>query len=174
MKRILYFILSLLCCGGSAFSQTETTELQTAYFYISGLNGPYYPERGFEIFKKYADQDMPYAMNALGILYQSGTGVEIDYGQAAFWFKKAAEAGYPQGWYNLGMLYKYDYGFDQDFEKAFKSFRKAADMDFVNGKYATGYMLYKGLGCKQNYEEAFSLFLQLHECLSLCTVKLSF
>jgi TPR repeat protein len=162
MKKILYIILSILCCTGYAFSQTETPEIKAAlsdaYLYTIGFNRPYYPEKAFEIFKKYADEGIPKAMNGLGMLYRSGTGVETDYKEATKWFRKAAEAGYPQGWYNLGMMYKYAYGFDQDFDKAFKNFRKAADMDFVNGKYAAGYMLYKGLGCKQNYEEAFSLF----------------
>ena len=41
----------------------------------------------------------------LGMHYDNGEGVAIDYTQAAYWYRKAAEQGHTKAQYNLGACY---------------------------------------------------------------------
>ena len=47
------------------------------------------------------------AMNNLGVIYEYGKGVEIDYSKAAEWYSKAANAGNKIAKRNLELLLEY-------------------------------------------------------------------
>lgn len=47
----------------------------------------------------------PHAACMLGVLYQTGNGVEQDAHAAEMWFKRAADRGSIVAWCNLGTLY---------------------------------------------------------------------
>ena len=99
------------------------------------------------------------AMNALGIAYMKGIGVDADSTQATLWFERAGEAGYHDAYHNLGMMYKDGQcGLRQDFAKAARYFDAGARAGSVMCYYDMGYMLYKGLGCRQDYAKAADLF----------------
>ena len=99
------------------------------------------------------------AMNALGIAYMKGIGVDADSTQATLWFERAGEAGYHDAYHNLGMMYKDGQcGLRQDFAKAARYFDAGARAGSVMCYYDMGYMLYKGLGCHQDYAKAADLF----------------
>lgn len=99
------------------------------------------------------------AMNALGIAYMKGIGVEADSTQATTWLERAGEAGYRDAYHNLGMMYKDGQcGLRQDFTKAASHFAAGARAGSVMCYYDMGYMLYKGLGCQQDYNKAADLF----------------
>ena len=99
------------------------------------------------------------AMNALGIAYMKGIGVDADSTQATLWLERAGEAGYHDAYHNLGMMYKDGQcGIRQDFAKAARYFNVGAMANSVMCYYDMGYMLYKGLGCRQDYAKAAGLF----------------
>jgi hypothetical protein len=97
-------------------------------------------------------------MNAVGMLYREGLGVDENKAEAAKWFEKAGKAGYATGWGNLAIMYHYGVGIPQDYAKAYQSYTNAANLGDAENCYCRGYMLYKGLGCVQNYDSAVALF----------------
>ena len=52
-----------------------------------------------------AEAGMPEAQLNLGLLYQSGQGVNIDLEKALYWYEQAASAGLADAHLNLGMMY---------------------------------------------------------------------
>lgn len=66
-----------------------------AGLYISAPPGvPYAPVDAARLYRQAAMRGDPVAQMNLGDFYVSGTGVDRDLGQAAFWLKRAAEQGY--------------------------------------------------------------------------------
>ena len=160
MKKFVYLILLYLSVVANA--QTNSADIKhkmsEARQYLNGYLKPLNPAKAFEIFMQCAQAGNPQAMNAVGMQYNQGLGVDTNKTEAFKWFEKAANNGFPKGWYNLGLMYKYANGVEQDFAKAYQCFKKASEMDYPSGWYAEGYMLYKGLGCPQDYPRAFMLF----------------
>jgi len=147
---------------GITMAQTNDSicgkRMNEAQSYLSGRFHPYDPAKAFELFKQCALEGNARAMNAVGNMYQSGSGMAANDSEAFNWFEKAANAGYPKAWYNLGICYKYATGTAQDFVKSYECFKKAADLGIIGGMLYQGAQLYKGLGCTQDYAQAFSLF----------------
>ena len=50
------------------------------------------------LYREAADTGNATAMNNIGHLYQSGSGVSSDYGEALRWYRLAADRGNPQQW----------------------------------------------------------------------------
>lgn len=95
------------------------------------------------------------AMNALGLAYMKGIGVEQDSTLCVTWMERAGESGYADAYHNLGMMYKYAKGgLRQSMAKAYRYFARGAEVGSVMCWYDAGYMLYKGLGCRQDYAAA--------------------
>lgn len=65
------------------------------------------------------------AMEALGINYYKGQGIERDYSRARFWLEKAARGGLPLSMHYLGSMYLTGQGLEPDFIKAYKWFSLA-------------------------------------------------
>jgi TPR repeat protein len=66
------------------------------------------------------------AMNSMGVMYQNGLGVIVDYPEALRWYKKAADLGNSSAMYNLGTMYEQGLGVEKDAAEARKWFDKAA------------------------------------------------
>ncbi len=62
----------------------------------------------------------------LGLIYDSGRGVPVDYAQAARWYRRAAKQGYAPAQYTLGLLYVGGYGVPRDYVQAYKWLQLAA------------------------------------------------
>ncbi len=62
----------------------------------------------------------------LGLMYDRGRDVEVDYGQAAMWYRRAAEQGYAPAQYTLGVLYMGGHGVPWDYVQAYKWLQLAA------------------------------------------------
>ena len=69
----------------------------------------------------------------LGLLYQSGQGVNQDYQKAAQLYQKACDSGEAVGCFGLGFLYKNGQGVRQDFSTAKQYYGKACDLGFQIG-----------------------------------------
>ena len=62
----------------------------------------------------------------LGITYENGHGVDVNYKKAIEWYEKAAKQGYADAQYNLGLIHEFGYGVDQSDSMAMRWFAKAA------------------------------------------------
>ena len=62
------------------------------------------PAKAAPYLVKAADANDPEAMNALGLMYQSGTGVPFDRGAAETYLRRAAEGGHVKARANLGEM----------------------------------------------------------------------
>lgn len=101
---------------------------------------------------------MPLAMNQLGLMYQTGKGVNKDTSKAFYWFSKSVEKGDPTGMFYLGSMYKTGEGVTINYSKAFSYFKASAEKGFYQGMYGAGYCSFKGLGTAQSYDEAVKWF----------------
>ncbi len=166
MKKRHYVWIGLLGClpfTGAYAQDTEYEIIEDSVGYaislLEGTSGSGSTQRALRILSECTEREDSKAMNALGLVYMRGLGVEADSEKAIQWLEKAGEAGYPRAYQNLGTMYKYARcGVPQDFEKAYAYFLKAVQVGGVSALYDTGYMLYKGFGCKQSYPEAARYF----------------
>jgi hypothetical protein len=163
MKRILPLLFLVLCLDMTN-GQTPVNPIQKRYyealFLIDGTNKPYYPSGAYNIMLDLASEGVPKAMNALAIMYAEGTGTEVNYSEAFYWFDRAASSGYYRAYYNLGLFWKYGYGVDRDESKALECYGKGADHGDPDCIYGLGYMSYKGIACDQDYEKALEKFFE--------------
>ena len=80
-----------------------------------------------EWYLKAVEQDNPYAMLGIAILYKNGKGVDRDYAKAFEWFLKAAEQDDFVAQFNVGLCYEKGYGVEANAEEAFRWYEKAAE-----------------------------------------------
>lgn len=85
-------------------------------------------------FEKSSDAGYVIATNNLGLLYNSGIGVDRDLSKAMTYFKKAAQLGLPVAMYNTGYLYETSKAFGKNKEEAMKWYRAAIDKGFEGAK----------------------------------------
>lgn len=77
-------------------------------------------------FQAAAEKDDPFAINALGICYARGIGVEKDPHMAASYFRKAISASkYIPAYYNMGLLYLKGEGVPRKIDMAVANFQNA-------------------------------------------------
>lgn len=97
----------------------------------------------------------PHAQTIMGMLHESGRGVERrSLGQAAEWFRKAADQGHPQACISLGCLYRDGRGVAQSHEAAFEMFWKAAAKGDAFAMHELGVFYGTGRGVPANQAEA--------------------
>ena len=58
------------------------------------------------------------AQTYLGVMYELGQGVKMDYEKALMWYRKAAAEKNPTAEYNLGQMYFYGRGVKEDQKQA--------------------------------------------------------
>lgn len=104
--------------------------------------------------QKSADIGHAAGLNALGVCYKNGDGVERDYAKAMHLFQQASAKGECKGYYNIGVLYENGLGLERDYAKAMENYRKSAAADYKWGNHAVGMMYYSGRGVSQDYAEA--------------------
>jgi hypothetical protein len=71
-------------------------------------------------YRDHADKGDAQAQNKLGVMYDMGQGVPVDYAEAVKWYRKAADQGNPTAQYNLGYSYEFGHGVPQDDVQAYK------------------------------------------------------
>jgi TPR repeat protein len=60
-------------------------------------------------------------------MYEQGSGVELNFRFAVFWYQQSAGQNNPNGLYNLGRMYEGGLGVERNIEEAMKLFQEAAD-----------------------------------------------
>lgn len=164
MKKLL--LITMLLANAAAFAQNTTTgtaaknayTIANAKAFMNARNANYSPEKAYQIYSQLAAQGNAEAMNAMGIMYNTGVGTTADTKQAFNWFTKATNAGYAPAWYNLALMYKNGVEVAQSDQQAYACFSKGAALNHPMCLYGAGYMLYKGLGVKQDYTQAYQYF----------------
>lgn len=101
---------------------------------------------------------LAWTANRIGVMYESGTGVEQDYTQALEWYEKAADLGQITAMGNIGALYMDGNGVEQDYAKALEWYEKAADLGNAYAMNDIGFMYYVGNGVEQDYTQAAEWF----------------
>lgn len=150
-------IIMLLLSVSPVFSTEKNENVKQAVNVLKGLDNSQTKIWAINVLRQAAETDSSaYAMNALGIAYMKGMGLEQDDSLAALWFERAGQNGYIDAFHNLGSFYKNRP--QQDFVRAALSFQKGAEAGSIMSLYDYGFMLYKGLGCNQDYAQAVSLF----------------
>lgn len=89
--------------------------------------------------------------NAIGFIYSSGLGVEVNYELAKEWYEKGIEVGSRTAMHNLGSLYLNGL---ENYELAIEWYEKAAAAGQEVAMNQIGYMYEKGYGVETNYELA--------------------
>lgn len=84
-------------------------------------------ETALSVFRPLAENGDAKAQSILGMMYNYGEGVAVDYRQSARWYRLAAEQSYGVAQYNLGMAYLDGKGVSADTDKAIEWLTKAAD-----------------------------------------------
>lgn len=165
VARVVFLLqfITTLCVfplGTYANEKNSQTDVEHAVRILKNLDDSQSKEWAFAILKDAADNDTnAYAMNAVGLAYVAGVGVEKDSTLAMQWLEKAGLYGYSDAYHNIGMMYKYaKCGIKQNFTKAYQAYEKGAEQGSVVCKYDAGFMLYKGLGCEQDYGKAIKRF----------------
>lgn len=115
--------------------------------------------KAIEIFKKLADKGDLKSINSLGVMYEQGTGVLLNYSTAAEWYKKGADLGFSESQNNLGRLYMNGFGVPQDNKKAIRYFLKAVDQDLPAAYSNLGIMAIRLGGERVSYEDARTLLI---------------
>ncbi|MBW7952870.1 MAG: sel1 repeat family protein, partial [Chitinophagaceae bacterium] len=106
MKKILFILLLFSCCIVAHAQPDSTTTTDSAVLYLTGTFKKYNPQKAFQLFTQRANAGESKAMNALGMHYAKGLGVDSNFTLAKYWFLQAAGNGYHKAWVNAGMLYK--------------------------------------------------------------------
>ena len=92
----------------------------------------------------------------LGLLYDTGQGVEQSYEEAVGWYRKAAEKDLPLAQLNLGSMYFEGLGVKRDLASAASWYRRAAFGGLAGAQYNLSVMYEDGLGVTPDLVEAYA------------------
>ena len=136
--------------------QGDTNALMTlGYMYLYGVNGVEVNyKKAYEYYKLAAENGDSVAINNLGSLYYSGTGVRRDVFQAAQLFAQASDLGNMDSTLNLAVIYLSEKGQLGNTKEAVNLLKKAAEKNNPVGKYMLGYLYLKGIGIPKNARKA--------------------
>ncbi len=115
-------------------------------------------EGAIKKYKTSAEQGDVKAQWDLGVIYQNGRGVDIDYNEAIKWFTKAAKSGDKFSQFNLGYMYYSGQGTPINKAESFKWYSLAAKQGYIDAMYNVAIAYFNGDGVTQNFTEAYRYF----------------
>ena len=93
-----------------------------------------------ERYRSEAEQGDAHAQNALGRAYQTGQGVDRDYGEAVVWYRRAAEQGHAEAQWRLCEAYAHGQGVERDRAEAKASCLPAAEAGHIWAQEQLGWL----------------------------------
>ena len=175
MKNYIYqtvvssvVVLGLMGCATQTQLASKERHVENGTYQqgVTAYNEGKY-DKALDILVDVANQGDPAALNALGMMYQSGKGVSRDVGAAARLYKKAARAGLPAAQNNLAVLYEGGEGVPQDLVKAVDLYRRAASQGHVWAQYNLGRLHTSGVGVAKDDSVAHDWFDQAENTKAL-------
>ncbi len=100
---------------------------QMANFFYEDVSNPDNEYKAFDFYTKASNLGYAPAQNSLGILYETGYGVDYDPKKAAYWYKKAISQNLSAAMVNLARL-KIQGDIEEDYEGAKKLLERAVRM----------------------------------------------
>jgi TPR repeat protein len=140
-------VLSIVCLTSSACADIEPAV-------DTSKNNRAEYEAVAKALRKSAEEGDASAQFRLGQLYDEGTGVPKDYGQAKEWFEKAAKQGHVGAQIDLGTLYLQGQGAPQSDQMALFWLSRAAEQGHALAFAKLGWMYAQGRGVLQDFIQA--------------------
>ena len=94
------------------------------------------------------------AQSYVGSMYETGRGVERDYGEAMRWFLMAAEQGDAYSQSHVGYFYEQGLGVARDEKVAVQWYVKAADQGYAWAQMSLGLLYVRGRGVPLDFAKA--------------------
>jgi TPR repeat protein len=95
----------------------------------------------FDEMRKAAEEGDAQAQSYLGVSYQTGQGVALDYYEAVKWFRRAADQNDTVAQCYLGFCFLSGQGVPQEFGEAARWFREAAELGDPAAQFNLGMTL---------------------------------
>lgn len=111
-------------------------------------------KRALRWLRRAADLRLPQAQHALGVLYETGQGVDKSLTEATRWFRLAADQGYLAAQLDLGTQYFLGRGAAKDERLAAYWYEKAAQQGDVGAQYLIASMYEHGDGVERDLPAA--------------------
>jgi TPR repeat protein/transglutaminase-like putative cysteine protease len=108
--------------------------------------------------KPFAELGNARAQSYVGIMYETGRGVELNRGEAISWFLKAAEQGDAFSQSHLGYAYEQGLGIARDEKLAAQWYAKSADQDYAYSQARLAGMYRDGRGLARDFQQAAKWF----------------
>ncbi|MBY0573244.1 MAG: sel1 repeat family protein [Undibacterium sp.] len=158
-----WYLKSLACCclvaaSYNAFAQnTNVSE-----YYYSGYRIDY-SEVDRLINEVRGGKKSDVAINAqkqfqIGLTFEYGKGVQVDYKEAFFWYKKSAELDNPSAQFALARMFEEGKGVAKDLKQAANWYEKSADQGALEAQYNLALMYALGEGVKQDLTKAYAWY----------------
>lgn len=112
----------------------------------------------FKEFKVLAGNKDSRGQYALGLMYDLGIGVPLNFKEATKWYLLSAEQGHADAQNNLATMYEEGEGVEKDSEKAIKWYELAAQQGNFDAPNNLGVMYLKGIAVRRNYVKAYMWF----------------
>jgi TPR repeat protein len=96
------------------------------------------------------------AMYALGIIYDTGSGVEPDYTEGFMWFERSAKGGHAPAQAKMGLMYLYGWQIRRDVAEAARWYELAARRGDVRSQVQISSMYARGQGVEQDLVAAYT------------------
>ena len=109
-------------------------------------------------FKALAVQKDSRGQYALGLMYDLGTGVPLDFKEAIKWYLLSAEQGHAGAQNNLATMYAEGEGVAKDYKKAIKWYELSAQQGNFDAPNNLGAIYLKGIAVRRNYVKAYMWF----------------
>ena len=113
------------------------------------------PYLAARIWSAMAEKGVADAAYRLGMLYDSGNGVERDASRAAYWYRRAAEDGHVYAQHNLAVAYANGDGVELNYDLALSWWKQAARFGNADSQYNLGIVYAIGVhGVRRNISMA--------------------
>ena len=145
MTRLLTLV-GLTCCIAPVWADfaAGTTAFENADY-----------EEAARQWRPLAEQGSAEAQLQLGMLYDTGSGVDRNLTTAVAWYRKAAEQNMADAQSALAFMYRHGNGVPRDYGEAAKWYRKAADRGIGTAQFDLGGMYFRGRGVEKDLQEAY-------------------